>query len=52
MTFAVHVKGGTGAGRKRPPRQKPGAWTCECAEQKPGYLRSCVACGQTRPEDR
>lgn len=49
MTFAVNVKGGTGAGRRKPPKEKPSDWTCACGEHRPGYLKSCIACKQERP---
>ena len=51
MTFAINVQGGTGAGRKRPLREKPNGWMCDCREftVKPGYLVKCDDCGARRP---
>jgi len=42
------TKGGTGAGRKRAPKDKPhGPWDCEC-RRNPGYLLRCPRCGRGR----
>jgi len=59
VTFAVgHVEGGTGAGRRRPLREKPAPWRCECGnpdgrgsryKTQPGYLARCLDCGARRP---
>jgi hypothetical protein len=60
--FAVNVKGGTGAGRKRPLRDKPQEWRCNCRwesghetpdiARKPGYLARCTDCGTARDGQR
>lgn len=44
----ANVKGGTGAGRKRPLKPKGGAWDCDC-RRNPGYLIRCPRCGKGRP---
>jgi hypothetical protein len=56
MTFAVKVEGGTGAGRKRPLRDKPADWihVCQTAplsggRELAGYLTRCPDCGTRRP---
>lgn len=64
MTFAIgHVDGGTHAGHKKPMRDKPLPWRCECVSElagtsasaqtlkqwQPGYLKTCPACKTTRP---
>jgi hypothetical protein len=65
MSFGIAVKGGTGAGSKRPllPANTI-PWQCNClveiersdaglqtftGKQNPGYLRKCIDCGVRRP---
>lgn len=59
----VSVKGGTNAGRRRPPKTPAREWYCACTvhdtsdEQgtavvwrlRPGYLVRCPDCGAERP---
>lgn len=50
----VRVAKGTGAGRKRPLRERAQEWTCRCvvaavAKLNRGYLVRCPDCGQERP---
>jgi hypothetical protein len=48
VTLSVNVKGGTGAGKRRPKREPGKPWDCKCRRQ-PGYLLRCPACGKGRP---
>lgn len=54
MSLRVNVKGGTGGGRKKPPRDKPRRWIHICGGQQggvelPGYMASCPRCRIKRP---
>lgn len=60
--FAINVKGGTGAGRKRPllPANTI-PWACACGNPEgrshrlklnPGYLKRCIDCGEQRDGGR
>lgn len=55
MSFGITVKGGTGAGRKRPLMPANTIpWRCECfvadeaPKLNPGYLKRCIDCGTSR----
>ena len=52
MTFAIKVNGGTGAGCKRPLRDKPAAWTHPCTlgvvRELSGHWTRCPDCGTQR----
>jgi hypothetical protein len=37
----VNVQGGTGAGSKQPPREKPKPWMCACGRQHGGHWDVC-----------
>ena len=47
LSFGIHVKGGTNAGRKKVKRLKE--WTCKCGRWHPGKDYSCTECGARRP---
>lgn len=49
----VNVAGGTNAGRKRPLRPPPTAWTCRCGAVNRGYHARCLTagCNTQRPKE-
>ena len=56
MSLGVNVSGGTGAGRRKPPREKPRDWIHVCKARKErggvilaGYFARCPGCGARRP---
>ena len=53
MSFGINVKGGTGAGNKKPLGDKyPVNWMCQsCQVVQPSYARRCLTsrCNVARP---
>lgn len=54
MAVGVNVRGGTDAGRRRPPAAPANAWVHLCSKTGEsaflaGYFRNCPACYRRRP---